>query len=112
MNPKNRAFWFPAKKYGYGWGLPARWQGWVALASLLALFAVGGFAVLPAHPVWFGTLTILLFGALIGLGHLKGEPTHWRWGSIDGWSRLLDEFAGRPNIWVESMKAKNEKGMR
>lgn len=23
--------WFIQKKYGYGWGLPARWQGWVVV---------------------------------------------------------------------------------
>lgn len=79
MNTHNREFWFPAKKFGYGWGLPSKWQGWVALGSLLALFAVCGFAVLPAHPVLFGALAFLLLGAFIALGHLKGEPTHWSW---------------------------------
>ncbi len=26
------AFWFPVKRYGWGWGLPVRWQGWVVFA--------------------------------------------------------------------------------
>ncbi|WP_269146578.1 hypothetical protein [Xanthomonas oryzae] len=22
-------YWFPAKTYGWGWGLPTVWQGWL-----------------------------------------------------------------------------------
>jgi len=22
-----RDYWFPAKRYGWGWGIPNRWQG-------------------------------------------------------------------------------------
>lgn len=29
--------WFRAKKYGYGSGLPFKWQGWVFLALHVAL---------------------------------------------------------------------------
>jgi hypothetical protein len=29
--------WFPAKRYGWGWGLPSAWQGWVVLISYFAL---------------------------------------------------------------------------
>src|SRR6266702_3273794 len=25
-------YWFPAKRYGYGWGIPTTWQGWLVLA--------------------------------------------------------------------------------
>lgn len=31
-----RKYWFPAKRYGWGWGLPVRWQGWVCLAAYMA----------------------------------------------------------------------------
>ena len=27
-------YWFPAKRYGWGWGLPSTWQGWIVLAGL------------------------------------------------------------------------------
>lgn len=27
--------WFNQKKYGWGWGLPATWQGWVVLLLYL-----------------------------------------------------------------------------
>jgi hypothetical protein len=26
-------YWFPAGRYGWGWGLPVRWQGWLVLAA-------------------------------------------------------------------------------
>jgi membrane-anchored protein YejM (alkaline phosphatase superfamily) len=29
--------WFRARRFGYGAGLPIRWQGWAVLASYLAL---------------------------------------------------------------------------
>jgi hypothetical protein len=30
-------YWFPAKRYGWGWGFPVTWQGWLALAVFLGL---------------------------------------------------------------------------
>ena len=30
-------YWFPAKRYGWGWGLPAVWQGWVVLVGFIGL---------------------------------------------------------------------------
>lgn len=40
MNESKR-YWFPAKKYGWGWGMPATWQGWLVLGAYLAL-TLGG----------------------------------------------------------------------
>ena len=28
-------YWFPAKRYGWGWGPPATWQGWAVLAAFV-----------------------------------------------------------------------------
>ena len=28
----NKQYWFRAKRYGWGWGLPIAWQGWVVLS--------------------------------------------------------------------------------
>ena len=25
-------YWFPAKRYGWGWGFPITWEGWLTLA--------------------------------------------------------------------------------
>ena len=36
-------YWFPAKRYGWGWGFPMTWQGWVAFAGFLILLFAGIF---------------------------------------------------------------------
>jgi hypothetical protein len=42
-------YWFRAKRYGWGWGLPVRREGWLVLAGYL-IITVG----LAAAPVFFG----------------------------------------------------------
>jgi hypothetical protein len=29
MSESQTDFWFPAKKFGWGWGPPVKWQGWM-----------------------------------------------------------------------------------
>jgi hypothetical protein len=41
-------YWFPAKRYGWGWGFPITWQGWAIFVGFLVLLAVGA-AVIPKH---------------------------------------------------------------
>ena len=43
LKREDRDIWFPAKKYGYGWGLPITWQGWVVTLSYLLLIVGGSF---------------------------------------------------------------------
>ena len=75
-------FWFPVKQYGWGWGLPVRWQGWVVFASYLALMYAGIQYLRPQRNV-VGLLMYLavLTRALIVIVVAKGErPAGWRWG--------------------------------
>lgn len=37
----------PAKRYGWGWGLPSTWQGWVVLLAYVAL-VLGGIPFVKA----------------------------------------------------------------
>ncbi|HEU4624688.1 MAG TPA: hypothetical protein VFS52_08015 [Steroidobacteraceae bacterium] len=81
----DRKYWFPAKRYGWGWGLPCTWQGWVVLTTYLALV----FAGIPLIQVTKGDITyfaylIALTALLIVVCRLKGEPPRWRWGDRDG----------------------------
>jgi len=82
MHPSEpRKYWFPAKRYGWGWGLPSTWQGWVVLLGYLAL-VLGG---IPALKVTKGTLVylayvVLLTVALVVICWLTGERPRWRWG--------------------------------
>ena len=74
-------YWFPAKRYGWGWGLPVCWQGWVVLAIYAVLLAAG---IVGLHPersstgfVWYvAGLSVLL----VLMCWWRGEPPRWRWG--------------------------------
>lgn len=70
-------YWFPAKAYGWGWGLPVRWQGW-AVTVLYLLLLLGSGVLLPggSRSAAFGILTLIL----IGICWWKGESPGWRWG--------------------------------
>ena len=78
---KETAYWFPAKQYGWGWGVPSVWQGWVVLAIFTILLTAGGAFLLPAYgPVIFTAYTVLVSAGLVAVCWLKGEPPAWRWG--------------------------------
>ena len=34
----NEKFWFPAKRYGWGWGLPSSWQGREVFVTYFVVF--------------------------------------------------------------------------
>ena len=73
--------WFKAKTYGWGWGLPLTWQGWLAYACYFALVVASAFLFPPNRdPADFAFALIGVNAALIGLCFLKGEEPRWRWG--------------------------------
>jgi len=73
--PAARQYWFRAKRYGWGWGLPVAWQGWFILAIFFALLLVGAAAILPQFgPNIFVVYALVLTAALLGVCWLKGEP--------------------------------------
>lgn len=74
-------YWFPSKRYGWGWGLPTVWQGWVVLAVFFGLLLIGAVVLLPRHgQAAFVAYSALLAVGLIGVCWLKGERPSWRWG--------------------------------
>ena len=42
-------YWFPAKRYGWGWGPPRVWQGWVVMAVFAILVLAGAIMQLPTY---------------------------------------------------------------
>jgi hypothetical protein len=75
-------YWFPAKRYGWGWGLPSAWQGWLVFAAFLGLLIAGPVMFPPrATPALFFGYVVLLGALLFGVCWLKGEPPRWRWGN-------------------------------
>ena len=72
---------FPAKRYGWGWGLPSRWQGWVVFAIYAVLLAAGIVGLPPARSQTVFMLYVLGVTLLLLLVcWWKGEPPRWRWG--------------------------------
>jgi hypothetical protein len=83
MNAKRPKYWFPAKRYGWGWGLPVTWQGWVALILWGATFLLGS-RYLPAENFYAQIAFCLAMAGLLGSICLKtGEPPRWRWRDRD-----------------------------
>jgi hypothetical protein len=75
-----KQIWFPAKRYGWGWGLPCRWQGWVVVIVWVLLSASIGWLGLPAHPWLFNGVLCFLTLLLFSVCWWKGEKPRWRWG--------------------------------
>ena len=76
-----KRYWFPAKRYGWGWGLPVTWQGWVVLAGYIASIVIVVAILPPAlEPGRFAACVVALTGLLIAVCWATGEPPRWRWG--------------------------------
>lgn len=76
-----KKYWFPAKRYGWGWGIPSTWQGWLVLLCYIA--GVAFFSTLyppDSNRTVFVTGIIGLSIAFILICWVKGEPPRWRWG--------------------------------
>ena len=74
--------WFPAKRYGLGWGFPSCWQGWLVLGIYIALLTSGSRLLLGrhVHPAYFMAFVAGLTLVLILVVWAKGAPLRWRWG--------------------------------
>ena len=78
---KKIEYWFRAKRYGWGWGIPSTWQGWVTLIIYMVLIAASAFLFPPAGEMAiFWCITVILTLLLIVICWVKGEPLRWRWG--------------------------------
>lgn len=69
--------WFRAKKYGYGAGLPFKWQGWVLLVAHMALI-IGLAFLLDSRPVILLPLVLLIAFAPIPIYAARTEGG-WKW---------------------------------
>ena len=73
------AYWFPAKRYGWGWSLPACWQGWAVMLAYAALVFLACLMLSTGDKVASGVLLALSTAALFVICLAKGEPPRWRW---------------------------------
>jgi len=79
MPDRKEKFWFHAKSYGWGWGLPACWQGWLVLLGYVGLViaGIGIDTTAVGYIAYLATLTVIfiVFVAMTG-----EKPAKWRWG--------------------------------
>jgi hypothetical protein len=79
-----REIWFPAKTYGWGWGFPVHWKGWVFFIAWIAFYIYGVLDfVSRAEMTRFWIFNIAMIVILIGVCWKKGEKPRWRWGHED-----------------------------
>ena len=84
MSNKNndmKNYWFRAKRYGWGWGLPLNWQGWIVLITYIGLIVAGTFIFPPEENtvlfiIWTGAFSVIF----LAICWIKGESPSWRWG--------------------------------
>ncbi len=80
----DKKYWFPAKRFGWGWGPPSAWQGWLVFLIYLALVLAG----IPLIQASRGSAIYIIYALsltalFIGICWLKGEPPRWRSGGDD-----------------------------
>jgi hypothetical protein len=79
---ETKTYWFPAKRHGWGWGVPIVWQGWVVLSAFALLLLAGAVLLLPRRgPAAFFAYSVILCAALVAVCLVKGEPPSWRRGA-------------------------------
>ena len=81
MEKEHREIWFPSKLFGWGWGLPITWQGWVVLVIYVASIITLTRYHRPASDIetwllYFVPITIVF----LAICWFKGERLAWHWG--------------------------------
>jgi hypothetical protein len=79
--PDGKRYWFPAKRFGWGWGLPITWEGWVVMAVYIGLIVGITVVVPPARSISGFAISVAAATIIFMLAcWWKGEPPKWRWG--------------------------------
>ena len=81
--------WFPTRRYGYGWGFPTRWQGWLVFVIFIAAF-LAGTPLISKGPAYFIAYVSIISAVMTAICWWKGEAARWRWGD-DNESKKPDQ---------------------
>jgi hypothetical protein len=73
--------WFRAKRFGYGAGLPFKWQGWVLMVAHMALI-IGVALMLSNQPIILVPLILLTAFAPLPIYAARTEGG-WKWRNGD-----------------------------
>jgi hypothetical protein len=81
MTEEKQDIWFPAKTYGWGWGMPCAWQGWVVMIVYIGIVVVGSIVIKPTVNIKLYLIVVIVSSLLFCLVcWWKGEKPAWRWG--------------------------------
>jgi hypothetical protein len=84
MSNKKPQYWFRAKSYGLGWGLPLAWQGWVFFFSWMLIVPLGVRFLTPGSKPMRWAFVAAMVILLLVICYWKGEPTGRRRNSGNG----------------------------
>ena len=80
MAQTNPRYWFPAKRCGWGWGIPATWEGWMTLIAFITLVTAGAYLFPPRRDLAaYLAYVVALCVAFALVCWWKGESPRWRW---------------------------------
>ena len=71
-------YWFPRKRFGWGWGPPRNLQGWSVLIGWIGLLMIGRRSLSGFSGIVFFVGMVALLGLIV---YFKGEPPgrgNWR----------------------------------
>jgi hypothetical protein len=83
MISNKRRYWFRAKRYGWGWGLPSAWEGWAFFITWLLVFSFAVRYASPRRSPVHLVFAVAMVALLVLVCYWKGEPAKWRWGNGD-----------------------------
>jgi hypothetical protein len=82
MAEDERKYWFRAKRYDWGWGLPGTWQGWVVLIFRVAAFILGRRYLLPQNTYVHLAFALAMLGLLLSICYkIRGTSAMAPWPS-------------------------------
>lgn len=97
MKDKPKRYWFPAKRYGWGWGFPSAWQGWVVFIVFIAVVSILPMFIDPNDNLLGFIVAMTVVAAIvIGICCVKGEPPKWRWGNEEDNNKRIKEEEPTP----------------
>lgn len=82
--------WFKAKKYGWGWGLPITWQGWIVFIVYFTFIIWDFFRIDESSHSASDTARPFIIQVIIAsvilciIAYMTGEKPKWRWGDKSG----------------------------
>lgn len=80
MTSEPKRHWFPAKRYGWGWGPPSTWQGWLVVMLWIAVLIPATIWLAARNLALYYVFLALMTVVLLAIVYAKGEPPRWRWG--------------------------------